>query len=142
MRIKGGKKGFTLVELSLSIGFIAILSLTITLIINDTAATYRRGITLRGTCSTMFTGSSGGSGNSAVEKCESDDAGSMIILRRMGYVDVDEDGEIDKDDSDDGGSEKIPVFGAICLGSFTYIWNSGYYFGENATGIKANDVFV
>ena len=40
------KKGFTLVELSLSIAFIAILSITIALIINDAISTYRRGLTL------------------------------------------------------------------------------------------------
>ena len=40
------KKGFTLVELSLSLAFIGILSITIVLIINNAIATYRRGLTL------------------------------------------------------------------------------------------------
>ncbi len=46
MRKNSSKKGFTLVELSLSIAFIAILSITIALIINDAISTYRRGLTL------------------------------------------------------------------------------------------------
>ena len=46
MRKLGIKKGFTLVELSLSIAFIAILSITVALIINDAISTYRRGLTL------------------------------------------------------------------------------------------------
>ena len=40
------KKGFTLVELSLSLAFIGILSITIVLIINNAITTYRRGLTL------------------------------------------------------------------------------------------------
>lgn len=46
MRQLRKKAGFTLVELSLSIAFIAVLSITIVLIINDAISTYRRGLTL------------------------------------------------------------------------------------------------
>ena len=40
------RKGFTLVELSFSLVFLGILSVTIALLINDTVVSYRRGITL------------------------------------------------------------------------------------------------
>ena len=40
------KRGFTIIELSLSIAFIAILSITMVLIITNTISTYRRGLML------------------------------------------------------------------------------------------------
>ena len=40
------KKGFTLIELSFSIAFIAILSITVTMVIINAIASYRRGIVL------------------------------------------------------------------------------------------------
>ena len=46
MRKRFFRSGFTLIELSLSIAFFGILSIAIALIINDTIASYRRGMTL------------------------------------------------------------------------------------------------
>ena len=42
----GSRRGFTLVELSLSLVFISILSLTIVLMINNAVESYQRGVTL------------------------------------------------------------------------------------------------
>ena len=46
MRNKGNKKGFTLIELSLSIAFIAVLSIAVALIVSNAIATYHRGVLL------------------------------------------------------------------------------------------------
>ena len=40
------KTGFTMIELSLSLVFVGILSIMMVLIISDTVASYRRGVTL------------------------------------------------------------------------------------------------
>lgn len=140
----GGKKGFTLVELSLAVGFIALLALTVALIINDTVATYRRGLTLNNInttgmdlvddiraavqnapsrtatyeCESVYTGTANGA---SLNECKDDQARKFIMLQRTATVNM-----------RDGESAEIPVYGAICTGSYSYIWNSGYFFGENA----------
>ena len=109
MRKLRGKQGFTLVELSLAVGFIALLSLTVTLIINDTVATYRRGITLNNInttgmdlvddiraaiqssparsvlheCEALY------SNASDIATCKNDHAGSLIILQKKADVVID-----------------------------------------------------
>ena len=151
----GGKKGFTLVELALSVGFIALLSLTITLIINDTVATYRRGLTLNEItttgmdlvddmrsaiqnsparspnyeCGNLFSGEIT-NGESQAGKCFEDGARNLVVLQKKGEV----RSELDANSSTD----RLPLYGAVCTGGFTYIWNSGYFFGENAGGDMAN----
>lgn len=146
MRKLGGKQGFTLVELSLAVGFIALLSLTIALIINDTVATYRRGLTLNQInttgmdlvddfraaiqsspsrkvtheCEALF-------GNTR-EACENDNARGLVTVQRYANVNI-ENKEVN-----------LPVYGAICTGAFSYIWNSGYFFGQNAEDEKIKNV--
>ena len=152
----GGKKGFTLVELALSVGFIALLSLTITLIINDTVATYRRGLTLNDItttgmdlvddmrsaiqnsparaasyeCEGLYDGGVKDTDNTQARRCYVDSARNLVMLERKAMV---------KTELDDSSPEvELPVYGVICTGEFSYIWNSGYFFGENAGGEIAN----
>ena len=148
----GGKKGFTLVELSLSVGFIALLSLTITLIINDTVATYRRGLTLNDLttvgmdlvddmrsalqnsparaanfeCAALYEGSIDIPESNA-GKCYADQAENLVFLQKKGPVEV-EDGQV----------TDLPLYGVVCTGEYTYIWNSGYFFGQNGGDEIAN----
>ena len=138
-----------MVELSLAVGFIGILSLTVTLIINDTVATYRRGLTLNNInttgidlvddfragiqsapskdakfdCEGLYPGSSG---ISARQKCENDDAKLLVVQQYEAPVYP--RGEAEKDST---GQAQLPIYGAVCTGSYSYIWNSGYFFGEN-----------
>lgn len=136
------RKGFTLIELSLSIAFIGILSITIALIINDTIATYRRGLTLNqinttgmdlvddmraaiqnsssrgavGECATWFSGND-------LSNCEDDGGLKMVSVTREATVNI--KGRTESD------NKAVPVLGAFCTGTYSYIWNSGYFFGEN-----------
>lgn len=129
------KKGFTLVELSLSIAFIAILSITIALIINDAISTYRRGLTLnqintvgmdlvddmRATiqnspansmkerCASLYKGSD-------KTACENEKGLKLVVVKKTGKV--------------DGVSDNIPIYGAFCTGAYSYVWNSGYFFSD------------
>ena len=142
IRKEPAKKGFTLIELSLSIVFIGILSLTIALIINDTVKTYRRGLTLnqvntvgmdlvddiraafqnsssksvKSECATIYGSASGGGDVQARIDCVNDNGQNLVSL------------SWNKDVSVAGNTINVPVFGAICTGSYSYIWNSGYFF--------------
>lgn len=135
------KDGFTLIELSFAIAFIAILSLAIMLIINDTISSYRRGITLnqintagmdlvkdmraaiRGSssesasmdCKFRYSGVA-----TAEKQCTDDDGYNFISIVRTATVKV--GGKSIGDD--------VPVFGALCTGGYSYIWNSGYFFNS------------
>lgn len=131
------KTGFTLVELSLSIVFIAILSLVIILVITDTISSYRRGLTLNqvntmGTdivddimasvqsapaqslkeeCGNFYAGKS-----TAQSRCEGDYGLNFMRVVRKGSVSI------------KGTTiSSIPLYGAFCTGNYSYIWNSGYF---------------
>lgn len=132
------KKGFTLVELSISIAFISILAITVILIIRDTVASYHRGLMLgqintagvditdeiRATvqaspsrslvseCARVYSGE----GN-ALKDCENDGAHNFVSVVRLASL--------------RNGTANVPVFGAFCTGNYSYIWNSGYFWNED-----------
>ena len=141
-------KGFTLVELSLSMVFIAILSIIIVLIINNAISSYHRGITLNqiNTVGTdIVTDMRSVVQNSPAspltdycenyqedltvkEVCESDGARNYVSVEKV----------ISVEDKTSGESEQVPIFGAFCTGSFSYIWNSGYYYSEETNKVGDN----
>lgn len=144
MQKKYSKSGFTLVELSLSIAFIAVLSITIALIINDAISTYRRGLTLNQIntagmdlvddirTAVQNSPASPPSSNCKSDKddfqknCEEDSGMRLMNITKTGTVKVEEK-EV----------EDAPLYGAFCTGAYSYIWNSGYLFlgggGDKAT---------
>ena len=158
MPVKKTKKGFTLVELSLSLVFVSILSLTVAYIINDTISSYRKGVVLKqintvgsglvddlrasiqnsssksvkDDCSIVY-GSlyRGGSVGAAGRNCETDKGKGFVMIRRTANV-KGKNGRIDLDD--------VPVFGAFCTGDYSYIWNSGYFFNDEGRGYEAEGV--
>lgn len=141
MAKQGFREGFTLIELSLSIIFISILSLTIVLIINNTIKAYQRGLILSQVnttgmdlvddmrsavqnsstksivddCTTIYTS------QSVKDVCEQDGAYNFVTVRRDGTVYL--NGEK---------MENVPLYGAFCSGTYSYIWNSGYFWAEGA----------
>ena len=144
MRRLGSKKGFTLVELSLSIAFIAILSITIALIINDAISTYRRGITLN-QINTV--------GMDLVDDIrmavQNSPVTKLIDICQKRYSNVAERNKCLKNGAKESmlvttyanevklrGKESnpmrnVPISGAFCTGSYSYIWNSGYLFSDD-----------
>lgn len=146
------RKGFTLIELSLSLVFISILSLSVVLIINNTVASYRRGLmlnrvntsgvdlvdefreavksassgSLRSECVKYF-------GANGVSNCQNDNGQRLVEYVKKSTMDY--NGERVED---------IPLFGAFCTGTYSYIWNSGYYdlasnFGAQPAVFKYKD---
>lgn len=143
------KKGFTLVELSLSLAFIAVLSLTIALIISNAVSAYRRGMTLKqintigmdlvdDMRSTIQNSSTASVKNDceviygvkpeAAKKCKESGAKNFVSLTKEAKV-VEGTNTL----------LNVPVYGAFCAGSYSYIWNSGYFFSEN-NNYKVQDV--
>ena len=132
------KKGFTLIELSIAIVFIAMLLLTISWLTIHITTTYEKGLTMKSVSSTakamiddfsraIATApphsvdslcSSKYSGN-AYDDCVADNARKFIYQQRYGSVKI--NGEI----------TQVPVHGALCTGQYSYIWNTAYTLNEN-----------
>lgn len=157
MRRKTYAKGFTLVELALSMVFVGILSLAIALIISDTIGSYRRGLTLNEINTTgmdivddIRTAVQNASGQAVTRDCYryyGTQGGINSAYDSDGKIR--EDSNLDKclDDNaysfvylekksnvkitgDDGQRKtltNIPIYGAFCTGEYSYIWNSGYF---------------
>lgn len=133
------RKGFTLVELSISIAFIAILSITITLLTTNIVASYQRGLTIKQINTTgteIINDLKSSIANSSAKgltdlcsstyadetvrnNCETDKAQNFVSLTRSGVVNF--RGE---------SMGTMPIYGAFCTGTYSYIWNSGYYFSD------------
>ncbi len=114
--------GFTLVELSLSMAFISILSITVALIISNTIATYHRGVILSqiNTVGMEIVDDMRFSiQNSQVNNsCRENDCTFKISRLE----------DIRKNGREYAG--KAPKYGVFCTGSYSYLWNSGYLFGN------------
>lgn len=142
------KSGFTIVELSLAIAFIAMLSIIVALIINNSISAYHRGITLnqlnttgmdvvedmrkaiqespalvaKNECSDLYGGSSG-----ALKTCEEKEGQSFVSMTRSAIIKKRNDSKVTL-----GG--ETPVAGVFCTGKYSYIWNSGYFNEESEYG--------
>lgn len=131
-------KGFTMVELSLSIAFIAVLSIIVVVIIGNAVSAYHRGLTLNqlntagmDVVEDMRTAVQSSSARSAkrecaglyndannLKKCENDNGLSFVYIERYAKVKI-------------GATEaRVPVYGAFCTGGYSYLWNSGYFFNN------------
>ena len=143
-----------MVELSLSIAFIAILSITIALIINDAISTYRRGLTLNQIntvgmdlvddmraaiqnspakvvaeiCDEVFKGN-GSQETSQRNNCKSDGGRKFVSIVKA---------STNSDKVKIKGEEKegVPLYGAFCTGAYSYVWNSGYLFTEDNSSLE------
>lgn len=139
MHKRGKKEGFTLIELSLSIAFIAVLSLAVALIITNSISAYHRGlvlnqintvgmelvddmraavqnapvVSLKSLCDSIFEDNSDG--------CKNSNGQNLVAVRKHANVMI---GSTEEKD--------IPVAGAFCTGNYSYIWNTGYYYSEDA----------
>ncbi|MCR5700324.1 MAG: hypothetical protein K6G49_02760 [Candidatus Saccharibacteria bacterium] len=145
MQIEKTKSGFTLIELSLSIAFIAVLSIIVVIMIGNAVSAYHKGLTLNQVntvgmelvddmrttvqnspgklpideCSDAY------SDPSEAEKCENAKAEGFVHKERYATV------------KPRGGSESdkmtVPIYGVFCTGEYSYLWNSGYLFNGDYT---------
>lgn len=150
--MKRARGGFTLIELSLSLIFIAILSLTVVLLIQNISASYRRGLILNQVNTVGMDlvddfriSIQNASSDPVTRMCEiyyplgSADRNNCIADHAMSFVSVTKRAQV-KAEKDGvlkyiGGTAEdsyMPVYGALCTGTYTYIWNTGYF--ESAEG--------
>ena len=141
------KSGFTLIELSLAIGFIGVIVLIVAMLISNIISIYRKGITMKtvnstaqnliddfsatisespakdlvATCETFF------SDDTNKTNCKGDNAYQFTYQVHYGTVEVTSGGKVTKD-------ENVPLYGAFCTGNYSYIWNSGYLLGSKQFG--------
>ncbi|MBQ6570745.1 prepilin-type N-terminal cleavage/methylation domain-containing protein [Candidatus Saccharibacteria bacterium] len=136
------KSAFTLVELTIAIAYMSILILSVALVISDTIASYRKGISMKlvnsagrdliedftstlndspaisytSLCATYYDSSPSAPGYSQYQACIADNAYNLIY--QQWYADI----------STDNGATftSTPVFGAFCTGKYSYLWNTGY----------------
>ncbi len=140
MRNKKVRTGFTLVELSLSIVFIAILSVAVAIIITNAISSYHRGIILnqinttgmeivddmrasiqnaparsvKNECSGVY------EEGDALKGCEEEGGRNFVVVSKKSTVKV-----------GNNTIDSTPIYGALCTGGYSYIWKSGYYYSED-----------
>ncbi len=133
------RKGFTMVELSISLIFIAILSMAVVLVITGAVSAYHRSITLN-KVDTI--------GSSLVDDMQRSILESPATSLKDACEDLFSSADVVRDCDNDGGRNlasvvryakvkvgnktmnSVPVFGAFCTGRYSYIWNSGYFFSD------------
>lgn len=138
------RSGFTLIELSLSLVFIGILSLAVAYVISDTIGSYRRGLTLSQINMTgidlvddMRKTIQDSPVKSPVEelcsklkknsnKCKDDGAEKFINISVEDEITVKGNNKL-----------TVPIYGAFCTGKYSYVWNSGYLFASGSNVGKA-----
>lgn len=140
------KDGFTLIEISLSLVFVTILALAIALIISNTIGAYQRGLilnqvntvgmsltddfrlalqsssgkTLKASCSIVYKDQ----GQRAL--CEADDAFKFVSVTKYSSMSVNKsEGSVYYGE--------LPIYGAFCTGTYSYIWNTGYFESPDAS---------
>lgn len=135
------KRGFTIVELALSMTFIAVLLVTIAYLTINISAIYQKGLAMRAVTSTgrqvveelkktiaattatsldcdHFKAANGGS-TSAYTRCTNDEARSFVFQEHYKEFELkNKDGSTSK--------KTLPANGIFCTNRYTLIWNTGY----------------
>lgn len=143
--MKHKRKGFTLIELMLSVTFLSTLAIMIALLVSGASSTYRRGIVLKRVNATgteimedlRTSINNNHVGDLAIscddvysdpavrDKCKADDGMSFVSIKATSQVMIKGKNTYRVGESED---DEVPVFGAFCTGKYSYLWNSGYFF--------------
>lgn len=135
------KKGFTLIELSLSIAFISILLIGIASIVIHMTSIYQKGLTLRAINEV---------GQQIMEDMTRAVNGASYIVD-VSKADEDGNGYIDDRESkeavktyffeavkNDATHKDVQRYGALCISNYTYVWNTPEVLNENRDGVWIN----
>lgn len=140
------KKGFTLIELMLSITFLSTLAVMIALLVSSAASTYRRGIVLKkinATGTEIMEDMRAAINNNHVgdlalvcddvysdpavrDECKEDEGLSFVSIKATSPVVIKGANNYQVGETGD----EAPIFGAFCTGQYSYLWNSGYTFNS------------
>ena len=122
------RKGFTLLELTISMLFVSLLSISIVVVINNVIMSYQRGAVLSRLDSV---------GNSIVDDMRSAVQDALNTTRLGQNISITKTTQTMKINGKD--QNNIPIYGIFCSGSYTYFWNSGYFFTNDAEFDEKND---
>ena len=133
--LKSSKQGFTIIEVSIAMAFIAVLLIVIALIITGIMTTFQKGVTLKSVNNvgrnliSEFTSAINLApsidstslcnvyAKNNTEECIKDGAYKYIFQERLGSA---------ADTADGTTSEGVQYFGILCTGKYTYMWNTYY----------------
>ena len=132
------KKGFTLIELTLSMAFIGVLLLGIASVILGLSSIYQKGLSLRAV---------NASGQQIIEDINKA-VNSASYVADIAKIDEDKDGFISDEESKkalegyffqalDG--DNLQRYGAFCIANYTYVWNTAKTL-QAGTGVTINGV--
>ena len=132
------KKGFTLVELTLSIVFISVLLIGIASLVIHMTTIYQKGLSMRAV---------NVSGQQIIEDIERAVNGASYIVD-ITKADTNKDGYIDDNESKaamkdyffeaiktDTGAQR---YGALCISNYTYVWNTPESLNSDDGGVWIN----
>ena len=149
---KKTREGFTLVELSIAMLFIGVLSVSIVLIISNTVAAYQRGLTLSrvNTAGTNISDDMRVSAQDASVKTLLETCTASVFKTGETYDSLKASTACINDGAykytsvtkyaeniminGEPYNNKVPLYGAFCTGSYSYVWNSGYFESNDASG--------
>lgn len=136
------KKGFTLIELAMSIVFISVLLIGICSIVLHMTSIYQKGLSLRGINEV---------GQQIMEDITRAVNGASYIVD-VTKADKDGNGYIDDAESKEAismyffealkttGNGKVQNYGALCISDYTYIWNTAEALNTPNEGVWINNV--
>lgn len=140
MSRSNNKKGFTLVELTLAMAFLAVLLITIAILVIRIISIYQSGLAIRSVSSTGrqliddFTRSISGSPIVNVTYNQNDPAEAALVsdlsnnekLTYKYYFQKTDDIVINEGTADEANRRDTPLAGGFCTGRYSYLWNTAY----------------
>ena len=139
------RHGFTIIELSIATGFVAVLVITIAVLILHLTSIYQKGLSLKAVNTAgqdlvdHFSRALTASPSEKVStlcnyltdpsqrtSCAENSKAGYKVLFQQTYI-----GNIRIKDSNIDISGQVPASGALCTGNFSYIWNSGYVLDDS-----------
>ena len=133
------KNGFTIIEFLLAMSFFSTLLISIAFLISYLTVTYQKGITIKNVNSVgrhivreisdaiaaspsrpanLVCRDKIQTGGANIEKCNNDQAYKYTFYQKYSNV----------RDKTTNQIMNVPVYGALCTGRYSFIWNSGYFY--------------
>lgn len=142
------RSGFTIIEISIAIAFLAIILITVAILTINILSIYRKGLSIKAVnangrtlideFSRAISSSPAKSSEIACNKIISESARESCINDKAYRITYQQN---TRSITINGKTKQIPTFGAFCTGRYSYIWNTGYTFNQfdpdiNKSGIS------
>ena len=135
------KRAFTIIEISLTLGFISVLLITIALLIVNITSTYQKGLAIRAVNTTgeelvddFSHAISSSASKNVLASCNGNDSckekgGLLYVYHQFsGNYDLKTFG------SNTTTTKEVPMHGVFCTGRYSYVYRTGYLINANRAG--------